>query len=337
MEETENRRVVDDVPDIQAADIGHEADHADQAPNVNPEGEFDFDSFQPPEDEPDFDELDQDYIDEIMRDEAEGDRQYGMDIDLLLSLGVEPVDACRFMNKSYRKVNPVTFVEAYGRGGLTNEAARNPLGTKGLRSLDFACLRPNGERLDLSRATDRREAMELVESDDPDWVIGSPPCTSFSLLNRGLNYPKMDKDVVAAKIKEGLVHLRFVCALYRRQMRRGKWFLHEHPKTAASWHCPYIKRLLKLEGVGTTTCDQCMFGLVTPDDKGVPTPAKKTTQWMSNSQDMLDVLTRKCDKSHHHQHLLGGRAAAAAFDPPALLRAILKGMALTRDHAMGSR
>ena len=177
--------------------------------------------------------------------------------------------------------------------------------------------------------------MQLVESEDPDWIVGSPPCTSFSLLNRGLNYPKMDALVVEEKIREGLLHLRFVCALYKRQVRCGKWFLHEHPKDAASWRCPYIERLLRMPKVETSVCHQCMYGLVTPNNDGVPTPAKKPTKWMSNSSDMLSVLSRKCDKSHAHQHLLGGRAAAAAFYPPPLLRAILKGMALTRDNALG--
>ena len=58
---------------------------------------------------------------------------------------------------------------------------------------------------------------------------------------------------------------------------------------------------------------------------------------MTNSPFMVDALDIRCDKSHKHQHLVGGRAADAAFYPPKLLRAILRGMAMTRDAANGVR
>lgn len=122
--------------------------------------------------EPDFDEIDADLIDELMRDDPVEDPQYGMDIDLLLSLGVEPADACKIINGAMRKVAPVTFMEAYGRGGLSDAAKCNPLGAKGLHALDFACKKPNGVHWDFSLASVRREAMQLVESADPDWIVG---------------------------------------------------------------------------------------------------------------------------------------------------------------------
>ena len=105
----------------------------------------------------------------------------------------------------------ITFQEAYGRGGLTEEARKSSLNIKGLRSLDLACQKDDGSHWDFSKQADRQEALRLLETDDPDWVIGSPPCTAFSLLNVGLNYPKMDKEEVKKRIKEGLVHLKFVC------------------------------------------------------------------------------------------------------------------------------
>ena len=45
----------------------------------------------------------------------------------------------------------------------------------------------------------------------------------------------MKKADVARMIEEGRQHLEFVCWMYRRQLRNGKWFLHEHPATAVSW------------------------------------------------------------------------------------------------------
>ena len=38
----------------------------------------------------------------------------------------------------------------------------------------------------------------------------------------------------AAKLAEGREHLQTAVRAYRAQMARGKFFLHEHPKSAAS-------------------------------------------------------------------------------------------------------
>ena len=69
--------------------------------------------------------------------------------------------------------------------------------------MDFACEKENGDRWDFTRSSDRDEAMAVLEKDDPDWVIGSPPCTAFSLLNVGLNYLKMSKPEVKRRIMLG--------------------------------------------------------------------------------------------------------------------------------------
>ena len=118
--------------------------------------------------------------------------QHGMDIDMLMSMGVEPADAIRYVRKCMHHTAAVTFHEAYGRGGLSAEARKSPLNIKGLRSLDFACQKDDGSHWDFSKQSDKQEALRLIESDDPDWVIGSPPCTAFSLLNVGLNYSCMN-------------------------------------------------------------------------------------------------------------------------------------------------
>ena len=93
--------------------------------------------------------------------------------------------------------------------------------------------------------------------------------------------------------------------------------------------------MLRRAGVATVTNHQCMFGLMTPGPDGTPTPAKKPTKWMSNSKYMLDALVGRCDGTQPHQHLMGGRAAAAAFYPAPLLRAMIKGMADTKNNLEG--
>ena len=339
MEERLNQPLVDEVVDAQPevvvdADLNEELAQFLDAED-KPADEL-------PLDDPPFHLVDEAVIEDAMTDD-EGDAhdhpdsvQFGMDIDMLLSLGVEPVDAIRYVRKCMMHTAAITFHEAYGRGGLTDEANKSRLDVKGLRTLDFACPRDDGGHWDFSRAKDRQEALALLELDDPDWVVGSPPYTAFSMLNVGLNYPKMPVEEIRRRLKEGLVHLTFVCQLYRRQMSRGKFFLHELPRRAFSWRTKAILKLLKSVGVHSVVNDQCMFGLtVRGESGGEPKLAKKPTRWMTNSIFMADAVNVRCDRSHKHQHLVGGRAAGAAFYPPRLLRAILSGMAETRDATCG--
>ena len=85
-----------------------------------------------------------------------------------------------------------------------------------------------------------------------------------------MNYPKMDPEVVKHKIAEGEVHLEFVAKLDRKQYNRGKYFFHEHPAGAKSWHHPAILRLRELPGVDVLKADQCMYGLKTRGDTAAP-------------------------------------------------------------------
>ena len=288
--------------------------------------------------EPSFDTVDSEVVDDAMADDHElGADRFGMDVDMLVSMGVTPADAYGLISSIMDRDKTATFYEFYGRGGLNAEASRSQLGIKGLGALDFACPKADGSLWDFSRATDRQDALRMVEEQDPDWIIGSPPCTSFSVLNHGLNFPKMHPDEVQRRVDEGMKHIKFVVKLYKSQMRRGKWFLHEHPRSALSWKTKPILDILKEAGVMTTVSHQCMFGLHTPGPNGTPMLAKKPTRWMTNSASMIEALTVKCDKTHIHRHLMGGRAAAAAFYPPKLLKAIVLGMARTRDVANGLR
>ena len=45
-------------------------------------------------------------------------------------------------------------------------------------------------------------ASELIDKDEPDWLIGNPPSTAFSLWNYAMNYPKMEKEKVDQAIAD---------------------------------------------------------------------------------------------------------------------------------------
>ena len=55
-------------------------------------------------------------------------------------------------------------------------------------------------------------------------------------------------------------------------------------------------------------------------------PARKATKFMTNSRSLGKELKVKCDGSHEHQPLVDGRAKDAARYPPALCRAICRGL-----------
>ena len=68
-------------------------------------------------------------------------------------------------------------MELYGRGrvkDMANGSHRN-LNILGDEALDMRTCKPNGEPWNFSLKADRMEALELVRSQKPTCVIGSPP------------------------------------------------------------------------------------------------------------------------------------------------------------------
>ena len=212
-------------------------------------------------------------------------------------------------------------MEIYGQGRLLEAAhgCRRNLNIQGLDALDLRTCKKDGTPWDFNSAEDRRLAKHLVETLRPTWLIGSPPCTSFTRLNEHWNYPKMDPDRVREMKAEGRRHLHFIISLYKIQLDHGRHFLHEHPASALSWQDAWVTSLLKHPRVRTIVSDQCEYGLVTPNEHGELTPAKKPTRWATTSEQMVKRLSKRCTRTHDHQPLLGGRAAAAAFYPLPLI------------------
>ena len=114
--------------------------------------------------------------------------------------------------------------------------------------------------------------------------------------------------------------------MYREQLRAGRYFLHEHPSTATSWSVPCIEKLIEMPEVLVAKADQCMFGLTSQDKLGVA-PAKKPTNFMTNSPEVHKLLNKKCDGScPRHVLLMEGRAKAGAVYPKKLCRTVLRGV-----------
>lgn len=230
--------------------------------------------------------------------------------------------------------------ELFSPPRVNRELRKSPAGggiTAGT-SFDMIMDTESGESWDFRLPQDRRRCWQRLEAEKPWLVIGSPPCTAFSALNIGLNFPKMDPKEAARRQAEGRMLLGFALAVYRWQLRRGCYFLHEHPASASSWALPEVRAIAQSPGVTTADCDACVFGMVTPDGRGGMGPAKKPTRWLSNAPKLLNELRVRCGGRHSsHVPLLSGRAAKAAVYPPEMVAAIVRGVQaqLEEDARLG--
>jgi hypothetical protein len=153
----------------------------------------------------------------------------------------------------------------------------------------------------------------------------SPECTPYSnIQNLNMRTPEGKAKVEAARSR-GDVHFLFCVTLARKQMEGGRYFVYEHPKSAASWANQNIEKLAATEGVMRTELDQCEFGLTSQDELG-RAPAKKPTSLLTNSVEVDRSMGFKCRGGHRHVHLMAGRARAAAHYPVKLCKARCKGM-----------
>ena len=204
-------------------------------------------------------------------------------------------------------------------------------------SFDLIIDQESGEAWDFLSADHRRKCWSRLRAEDPWVVIGSPPCTAFSIIN-GLNKFRVAAETRERKLIEGKVLLNFALDVYTWQHRRGRYFVHEHPQSASSWSLPEVRAVQCLDGVTSVVNDACVFGMTATDRDGTKKQVKKPTRWLSNAPALLRHLTGRCAGRHaEHTQLLGGRAAGAAVYPPGLVLAIVRGLQAQReeDHAMG--
>ena len=121
--------------------------------------------------------------------------------------------------------------------------------------------------------------------------------------------------------------LGFALAVHRWLLKRGCYFLHEHPDSASSWELPEVRAVMNLPAVQVIKSDACVFGMKAVDASGVEGPVKKPTRWMGNAPHLMKELNRRCEGRHEsHVPLLNGRAARAAIYPPELVAAIIRGI-----------
>ena len=187
-------------------------------------------------------------------------------------------------------------------------------------------LRPgrDGKSWDLSKPEVRAKVRRQISREKPYLVIGSPPCTDFSLLQINWNFHRMQPEEVKRRMIEARLHLSFCAEIYEQQLKSGRHFLHEHPATAASWVEEPMKKLMSHPSVDSVVGHMCQYQMTIADSENVVRPVLKPTRWMSTAPAILARLGRRCRGDHKHTQLLGKmRTQSAAEYPVELCREIL--------------
>ena len=181
---------------------------------------------------------------------------------------------------------------------------------------------------DFEREDHKRLAWKRVREEAPYLLIGSPPCTHFSViqeLNKAVhgNKPgwteKFDRET-----KKAITYVEFCCASYKFQIQQCRHLLHEHPWIAGSWKCPCVAELLRHPAVDIAQGHMCLFRMMSHIERqeGDIRLVKKPTGFMTSSKCLIDEFNKKCDGGHHHVPLMAGRAAAAQVYPEMLSESI---------------
>ena len=86
---------------------------------------------------------------------------------------------------------------------------------------------------DFDTAVGSARAWAIIQRDHPLLVIGSPPCTYFSMLNELNKHLHRGDPAWLQRFDQNLEkferHVRFCCSIYEHRLRQGRYFLHEHP------------------------------------------------------------------------------------------------------------
>ena len=117
-----------------------------------------------------------------------------------------------------------------------------------------------GRKWDFSKPECRKAAEELLDQEQPLLLIGSPMCKAFSVLQQ-LNARRVDPAVVRQRVEEATEHIKFCVKLYWKQLRAGRFFLHEHPEQAKSWAIKELKELMEDPEVVRVMGHMCQEGM----------------------------------------------------------------------------
>ena len=158
---------------------------------------------------------------------------------------------------------------------------------------------------DLLRESDRKEALECLEKEDPDLMVIAWPCTVWSPLQHFGNKTTEQIQALAERRTQQRQLLNFVYDACTQQRARGGAVVGENPKPSLAWTEEPIEKAF--EGMGDTDTDMCQYGLRKPaseDHLGRPMPLKKRTR-LRGTEEIIEECSRRCPNHHEHAPVLG--------------------------------
>ena len=160
-----------------------------------------------------------------------------------------------------------------------------------------------GYDYDLLTAEGRREAMEVIERQQPKIIHMAPVCGPWSQMQN-----IKDPSDTYQKRKKYLPMVEFCARVALYQIEHGRYFIIENPATSKIWFTKCFQRLLMKHAVTYGTLDMCAFGMRDPNGYYYYKP----TSLLHNFPDgTLNPVFKRCsnkskkDPTHYHQQLEG--------------------------------
>ena len=201
-----------------------------------------------------------------------------------------------------------------GTGRISETAFRRGLTSGGNLDLTTGC--------DLGDPQTQRALMHYLDTNRVFFIIMSPNCRTISKLasvNKALH-----PDTVKQHQREDRPHLVFCAKVAQYQHSKGLYFAKESPagnsmeQDILEW-----RKVSQLPRVQKCLQDQCMTGQA--DSHG--TLVRKRTEWTSNSDAFIDVMSKlQCDNSHQHANPTGKELNATKQYTWKMCSSIVKGV-----------
>ena len=182
----------------------------------------------------------------------------------------------------------------------------------------------------LDRPEDVIKMDKMIEEQPPLLLTGGFDCAPFRVL-RNINRSYLNTKENVEKRQKGENHLSLCIERYRRQIKKKRYFLHEHPAGADSWDEEEIQRLQQEPDVFTVAGPMCAWGMTIHAKRKGSGLVYKDTKWVTNSPEIAEVLDQHCRNRrggpiHRHVALIGGLAKLAEAYPDELVVSVLEGL-----------
>ena len=159
---------------------------------------------------------------------------------------------------------------------------------------------------------------------NPLVVIVETDCQHWNLFNENLNYRGKDRLEELNRLRQGRRPLvKLGAEACETQINNGNIFLMENPARSRFWDLPEIQRLALRDDVYVVQGYSGAYGAT--NSKG--DPIKKTFQWLTNSKELADAVSRKMSDAELQfcVPLQGGKEVQlSARYPTKLCKAILQ-------------